>query len=139
MSPDDGLLELNASSLDAVLSSEDDAPSGEAEPRVVSSEAGTQDGWQVDSNLRDGVVFNAPTTVEERADLAQTCVLRLNMAMPMLLDDMSDTVDGLYNGLPERLYVLDAEHKVYWKTVAGSPGFDPEAWRAAIDRFLRQA
>ena len=103
---------------------------------VYIQEAHPDDGWQVDSNLREGVVFNAPTSVDERADLAQTCVLRLNMGMPMLLDDMSDTVDTLYNGLPERLYVLDADQRVFWKTVAGSPGFDPEAWRDSIRRLL---
>tara|TARA_R110002074_G_scaffold11689_1_gene43469 strand:+ start:4862 stop:5071 length:210 start_codon:yes stop_codon:yes gene_type:complete len=37
---------------------------------------------------------------------------------------------------PERLYVLDADHRVYWKTAAGSPGFDPEAWAAAIGNLL---
>ena len=104
---------------------------------VYIQEAHPQDGWQVDSNLRDDVIYNAPTTIDERAELAQTCVLRLDMAMPTLLDDMNDTVDGLYNGLPERLYVLDADHNVFWKTVAGSPGFDPEAWQAAIARLLR--
>jgi len=103
---------------------------------VYIQEAHPQDGWQVDSNLRDDVIYNAPTTIGERAELAQTCVLRLDMAMPTLLDDMNDTVDGLYNGLPERLYVLDADHNVFWKTVAGSPGFDPEAWRKAIARLL---
>ena len=103
---------------------------------VYIQEAHPQDGWQVDSNLRDDVVYNAPTTIDERAELAQTCVLRLDMAMPTLLDDMNDTVDSLYNGLPERLYVLDADHTVFWKTVAGSPGFDPEAWRDAIIRLF---
>ena len=103
---------------------------------VYIQEAHPQDGWQVDSNLRDDVIYNTPTTIEERADLAQTCVLRLEMAMPTLLDDMNDTVDTLYNGLPERLYMLDADHTVYWKTVAGSPGFDPEAWRDALARLL---
>ena len=105
---------------------------------VYIQEAHPDDGWQVDSNLRDDVIYDTPTSIDERADLAQTCVLRLNMAMPMLLDDMNDTVDTLYNGLPERLYVLDAGHKVVWKPVAGSPGFDPEAWADAIARFLEE-
>lgn len=29
------------------------------------------------------------------------------------------------------------DHTVYWKTVAGSPGFDPEAWRNAIAELFR--
>ena len=62
---------------------------------IYIQEAHPDDGWQVDSNLKDDVIYDTPTSIDERADLAQTCVLRLNMAMPMLLDDMSDTVDTL--------------------------------------------
>ena len=78
--------------------------------------------------IDDDVIHNAPTTADERADLAEMCVLRLNLKVPMLLDDMSDTVDGLYHALPERLYLLDADHRIHWRTVSGPRGFDPDAW-----------
>ncbi len=103
---------------------------------VYIQEAHPSDGWQVAHNLEDGVIHQAPTTLDERADLAEVCVLGLDMKMPMLLDTMSDVVDGLYNALPERLYVIDADGRVVFKTVAGSPGFDPEAWAAAIEAHL---
>ncbi|MDP6707601.1 MAG: hypothetical protein QF893_14750 [Alphaproteobacteria bacterium] len=99
---------------------------------VYIQEAHPDDGWQVQHNLDEGVVHAAPTTIEERAALAEVCVLNLNFQMPMLLDDMTDTVDGLYNALPERLYVIDADGIVRFKTVAGSHGFDPEAWAEAV-------
>ena len=99
---------------------------------VYIQEAHPDDGWQVQHNLDAGVVHDAPTTIEERAELAEVCVLELNFKMPMLLDNMSNEVDGKYNALPERLYVIDAEGIVRFKTVAGSHGFDPEAWAEAV-------
>lgn len=99
---------------------------------VYIQEAHPDDGWQVEHNIEQDAVFNAPVNIEERAAMAEICVLRLDMKMPMLLDNMSNEVDGKYNALPERLYVLDAKGRVTFKTVAGSPGFDPEAWAEAI-------
>jgi len=48
------------------------------------------------------------------------------------LDDMTDQADRLYNALPERLYLIDGEGIVRYKTVAGSVGFKPEDWASAI-------
>ncbi len=103
---------------------------------VYIREAHPEDGWQVEMNVDDGVIFNEPTTADERADMAQTCVLRLNLAMPMLLDDMTNTADSLYVALPERLYALDADHKVAWKSVSGPAGFKPEEWRTELAKVV---
>ena len=81
---------------------------------------------------RAGASADGLVGVDERAAVAEVCVLRLNMAMPMLLDDMTDQADGLYNALPERLYLIDGEGIVRFKTVAGAMGFKPEDWAAAI-------
>jgi hypothetical protein len=99
---------------------------------VYIQEAHPDDGWQVASNLDQKVMFDQPETLEERESLAQVCVLRLNIEMPMLLDDMDNSIDGLYAALPERLYVLDADGVVRYRTVVGSPGFDVNAWEQAI-------
>ena len=56
--------------------------------------------------------------------------------MPMLLDNMSNEVDRLYAALPDRLYLLDENGVVTFRTVVGSPGFDVEAWHAAIKRHV---
>ncbi len=99
---------------------------------IYIQEAHPDDGWQVQHNLDQDIILNAPSTIDERAALAEVCALRLNMAMPMLLDDMTDQADGLYNALPERLYIIDGEGIVRFKTMAGSMGFKPEDWAAAI-------
>lgn len=68
--------------------------------------------------------------------MAQVCALKLNMDMPMLLDDIDNHIDTLYAALPERLYLLDAEGMVRFRTVVGLPGFDVPAWEDAIARLV---
>lgn len=103
---------------------------------VYIQEAHPSDGWQVEMNLEDDVIYNAPTTMGERKAVAEVCMLKLALDMPMVVDDMQDTIDSAYNALPERLYLLDGDGRVVFKTVAGSRGFDPEAWAAAISEHL---
>lgn len=100
---------------------------------VYIQEAHPSDGWQVEANLDDDVIYDTPTTKDERDALAEVCMLKLALNMPMVVDDMEDTIDSAYNALPERLYLLDADGRVQFKTVAGSHGFDPEAWNDAIN------
>jgi hypothetical protein len=82
------------------------------------------------------VVYDRPVSIEQRAELAQVCTLRLNLKMPMLLDNMNDEVDRLYAALPERLYLIDEWGTVVFRTVVGSPGFDVGGWEEAIRRHL---
>ena len=74
---------------------------------VYIQEAHPTDGRQSAQNLVDGILYEQPKSIKEREELAQVCVLRLNLKMPMLLDDMSNEVDRLYAALPDRLYLLD--------------------------------
>ena len=103
---------------------------------VYIQEAHPCDGWQVEANLDENVIHNAPTTMGEREAMAEVCMLKLALDMPMVVDDMEDAIDRAYNALPERLYLLDGNARVVFKTVAGSHGFDPQAWAAAIDAHV---
>ncbi|MBI3042283.1 MAG: hypothetical protein HYY78_05605 [Betaproteobacteria bacterium] len=99
---------------------------------VYIQEAHPTDGRQSARNLVDNVLYEQPKSLEGREEIAQVCVLRLNLRMPMLLDNMSNEVDRLYAALPDRLYLLDENGVVVYRTIVGSPGFDVEAWHAAI-------
>ena len=103
---------------------------------VYIQEAHPADGWQVEANLDEDVIHNAPVSMGEREAMAEVCMLKLALDMPMVVDDMADTIDSAYNALPERLYLVDKNGAVVFKTVAGSHGFDPEAWAAAIADHL---
>ena len=99
---------------------------------VYIREAHPEDGWQLPHNLKDEVVFYQPKNLEERADVAQACVLGLDLKMPTLLDDMDDTTDVAYAALPERLYVIDTDGTVTYQCGPGRFGFDVDAWLAAL-------
>jgi type I thyroxine 5'-deiodinase len=83
-------------------------------------------------NQRQGVVYAQPTSEDERAEVAEACVLGLDLEMPMVLDDMSNEVDEAYSALPERLYVIDAEGTIVWRSGPGPWGFDLDGFEAAL-------
>ena len=64
--------------------------------------------------------------------MAESCVLGLNLEMPMAMDDMNDSVDNAYIALPDRLYVIDSEGKITYRSGPGPFGFDVDAWENAI-------
>lgn len=99
---------------------------------IYIQEAHPEDGWQVDHNIDDDVIFNQPNNMDERAEIAQACMLRLELAMPTLLDDMQNTTDQAYVALPERLYVIDTDQRVIFQCGPGPFEFDVPAWEQAI-------
>ena len=99
---------------------------------VYIQEAHPSDGWQVPMNLDDDVVFAQPRTDDERSEVAQACMLRLELEMPLLLDGADNAVDRAYAALPERLYLIDAEGRVAWRCGPGPMGFDPDGLEKAI-------
>jgi len=101
---------------------------------VYIQEIHPSDGWQVLSNVQDDVLFEQPETIDEKAEMAGVCLLNLNLKMPTLLDGMDNDVDLKYAALPERLFVLDAQGNVAWRSEMGPWGFDVDAWVAEIRR-----
>ena len=101
---------------------------------VYIQEIHPSDGWQVLSNVQDDVLFEQPETIDEKAEMAGVCLLNLNLKMPTLLDGMDNEVDLKYAALPERLFVLDAQGNVAWRSETGPWGFDVDAWVAEIRR-----
>ncbi len=89
-------------------------------------------------NVTDEVVYHQPKTEEERAGVAKACALRLNFEMPMLLDRMTNEVDTAYSALPERLYLLDGDGTIRWRSDPGPWGFDVDGWGKAIQELARR-
>ncbi len=83
-------------------------------------------------NVREEIVYRQPQSDDERASVAEACILHLNFEMPMLLDDETNQVDGKYLALPERLYVIDPEGVITWRSEQGPWGFDVDGWGKAI-------
>ena len=100
------------------------------------AEAHATDGWQLQSNLDEGVLLANHRTLEERFAAAREGVARLGLTMPVLVDDMDDAVSGAFAAWPERIYVVDSDARLAY---VGGPGpfeFDPDAAEAALSELL---
>ena len=93
-------------------------------------------GVRAQSNADAGILTKTHFSIEERAEAAQVCVLRLNLTMPMAIDDMTDQVDQGYRAMPDRLVVIDAKGKQAFISPQGPWGFVPELWEDAIKKIL---
>ena len=92
---------------------------------VYVREAHPADGWVAESNERVGISLRQPSSYEERAVVAQRCSRTLGLGMPMLVDTIDDKVGGPYSGMPSRLYLIDREGKIAYKSGRGPFGFKP--------------
>ena len=101
---------------------------------VYIREAHPIDGWQKDSNEKEGVCYRQPKTLSERVAIANDFVKRFNYALPLAVDTMGDKAEKIYAGWPERLYIIDAKGVIAYKGEPGPRGYHPEeveAWLAA--------
>ena len=89
-------------------------------------------GYRSDYTVDSGSAFDQPKPEDERAAVARHCLLRLDLRMPMLLDDMSNQAEEKYVAWPDRLFVLDAAGRVTYHSALGPEGFDVDEWEAAI-------
>jgi hypothetical protein len=100
---------------------------------VYIREAHPEDGWVLESNRRDGVALADATSLDERAQAAEVCVLRLQTRIPVVLDELDDRVALAYGGWPDRLYLIGRDGRVAFQGGEGPDGFRPEELAAAID------
>jgi len=84
------------------------------------------------SNVRQNVLFTDPKTFVERTSVAESCVRKLGIHIPALVDDVSDAVESAYTGWPDRLYLIDREGRVAFKSPPGPFGFKPSALEESL-------
>jgi hypothetical protein len=99
-------------------------------------EAHPSDVWQMESNLRDKVVFASPRNEDERSRVAGVCVRNLGIKFPAVLDEFENSTERAYTGWPDRLYLIDGNRRVAFKSRPGPFGFQPQELHAALRRLL---
>lgn len=78
-----------------------------------------------------------PRTQEERHEVAEVCMTKLEMrGIPALVDDMDDTANEAYAGWPDRLYLIGRDGRVAYHGGRGPFGFSPDELEAAIEAEL---
>jgi type I thyroxine 5'-deiodinase len=98
-------------------------------------EAHPTDVWQMKSNLKDNVLFANPKTDEERALVAGACVRKLGIKFPAVIDGIDNRTEVAYTGWPDRLYLIDRDGKVVFKSRPGPFGFKPDQLEAAVKKL----
>lgn len=103
---------------------------------VYIQEAHPADGWQMQDNIKDGVVF-APKSYSERRDVAKACCSSLRLTFPTVVDTAENVVDELYAAWPERLFVLDPDNRIVYAGKQGPWGFKPAEAEKALHDLLK--
>ena len=106
---------------------------------VYVREAHPENGWKMASNAKAGVSVVQPQSVEERAAVARAFCSRLEPRMPVVVDDLNDSVGHAYSGMPARLYLIDRESRIAFKSGRGPFGFKPAELEQAIAMTLLES
>ena len=92
----------------------------------------------MEANERDVVFFTQPQTFDERASIAQSCALRLDLSIPTLIDDMENSTDLEYYALPDRLYLVGRNGRIAYRGAPGPWGFVAAELEKAIQNYLER-
>lgn len=103
---------------------------------VYIREAHPDNGWQVPNNLIEHIIYDEPSTDDERTEVASACQLALDIHMPMLVDRIDNDVDRKYVGLPMRMFLVDAQGRIAFAGKKGPFGWDDEAFEATLKQIL---
>lgn len=88
--------------------------------------------WQMQSNVRDGVLFSSPKNETERAFIAGACVRKLGIKFPAMIDSFENQAESAYTGWPDRLYLIGHGGRILYKSKPGPFGFHPADLAGAI-------
>jgi type I thyroxine 5'-deiodinase len=99
-------------------------------------EAHPTDVWQMQSNVKDNVLFRSPRDEQERASVAGACVRKLHIKFPALIDGFDNRVEAAYTGWPDRLYLIQQNGQIAYKSKPGPFGFQPDDLAGAINKIV---
>ena len=91
------------------------------------------------ANLKDDVLVATTRTADERYQVAGVCITKLGIELPALIDEPDNRMERAYTAWPDRLYVIDRDGLVAYKSAAGPFGFKPAEVEAALKRILTAA
>jgi Iodothyronine deiodinase len=99
-------------------------------------EAHPIDAWQDEDNQKDKISVASAKTEADRCATAETCVTKLSIEFPPLVDDLNNSAEIAYTAWPDRLYVIDRDGRVAYKSRAGPYGFKPQEVESTLKRIV---
>jgi type I thyroxine 5'-deiodinase len=103
---------------------------------VYIREAHTSDVWQDPDNVDDHVVFASPKNFDERSEMGKMCLVKLGIQFPAVIDSFDNSTERNYTGWPDRLYVIDRDGRVAFKTRPGPFGFRPKGVADTLQKLV---
>lgn len=86
--------------------------------------------------MKDKVLFASPKSEAERFSVAGTCVRKLGIKFPALVDGFDNRVESAYTGWPDRLYLIGQGGRVLYKSKPGPFGFKPDDLASALQHAV---
>ena len=68
--------------------------------------------------------------------MANSCSASLKLTIPVLVDDMTDTVATAYGAWPDRMFILSPDGKVVFAGARGPAGFKVDEMEQALEKLL---
>jgi hypothetical protein len=100
-------------------------------------EAHPSDVWQTESNIKDNVVFASPRNEDDRDFVAGACVRKLGIKFPALVDRFDNPTEHDYTAWPDRIYLIDSQRRIVYKSAPGPFGFKPPELESALEQLLK--
>lgn len=98
-------------------------------------EAHASDSWRLARN----VSVASPRTLEERSEVASSCVRKLGIEFPAVVDNFDNSTETAYTGWPDRLYLIARDGRIAYKSKPGPFGFRPAELEAELKRVATPA
>jgi len=89
------------------------------------------------NNIKDSVIFVSPKNEDERTSVANTCVRKLGIKIPAVLDEFGNSTEANYTAWPDRLYLIDRHGNIAYKSKPGPFGFHPDDLSKALAQVVK--
>jgi iodothyronine deiodinase-like protein len=99
-------------------------------------EAHPIDAWQDEDNAKDKIALASEKTLDERCAVADTCLTKLSIKLPAVIDNLDNSTETAYTAWPDRLYVIDRDGRVAYKSKPGPYGFKPREVEQTLRRLI---
>ena len=95
------------------------------------------DSKQVGANIVAETGIGQLETMEERMAVARTSYSQLGISFPAVVDGMDNRIEEAYAAWPNRLYIVDKNGKIVYKSQEGPEGFKPLEMEKTLARICK--
>ena len=82
------------------------------------------------------VQVEQPKTFLARMEVATACSAGLHLTIPLLVDDIDNTVMRAFDAFPDRLYIISPDGRIVFQGGRGPRGFSVPEMETALKKLL---